>query len=364
MRILFAGGGTGGHLYPGIAIARALVKLDPNIVPVFVGAKRGIDREVLPRAGFKHLLLDLHPLYRDKPWENWRTIVGGLSAWREVSKLASGARPKVVVGTGGYAAGVALAWATLNRVPIVQHAGDSYPGITARWFAKYTREMYLGFPEAERFLSHKRATFLATGNPIDPPPEPRPDRAKARELWGFPPDGGKVLLFYGGSQGSVAMNKVMEDWIVSGLPDDLYIIWGTGTKNYPQHKKLESARVKVRGYLSPIADAYAAADFALARAGAMTTSELCAWGLPQILVPLPSAAADHQTYNAVALQKAGAAIHIPQRQFTLTTLDKTVTDLLDKPARLESLSAGARSRAKPAAADQIARRILALARAR
>ena len=362
--ILFAGGGTGGHLYPGLAIARALVSLDSDIRPVFVGAKRGIEKEVLPKSKFPYELLDLHPLYRTQPWQNWRTLVYGIGAWRSLGKLMSAKRPRVVVGTGGYAAGIALAYAALHKIPIVQHAGDSYPGLTARWFAPFSREMYLGFPEAEEHLSHRRATFVATGNPIDPPPQPRPDRAAAREKWGFPRRGGKVLLAYGGSQGSVAMNEVIDEWVTRGIPDDVYLIWGTGLKNFEAHKALNGGRVVVRSYLSPISDAYAVADLALVRAGAMTTSELCAWGIPQILVPLPGSAAGHQEHNARSLELAGAGIHLPQSEMTVGNLNKIVTGLVSTPARLAALSAGALERARPDAALEIAQRILRMVKGR
>jgi len=337
--VLFAGGGTGGHLYPGLSIARTLVRLDPRVRPFFIGAERGIEKQVLPGTEFPHLLLNLHPLYRARPWLNWRTLVGAASAWRAVGALARRDRPQLVVGTGGYAAGVALAYAVVHRIPIVQQAGDSHPGLTARAFRRWTRETYLAFPEAARILGGDPDELIDTGAPIEPPPSPRPDRAAARAKWGFPPSGGRVLLMYGGSQGSRAMNLVVADWVRRGIPDDLYLIWMTGKASIADFASLDGGRVRVREYLSPIADAYAAADFALTRAGAMTTAELFAWGLPAILVPLPTAAADHQTHNARALANAGAAIHLPQSELTVNRLDAVVRGLLEDPASLHGSQA-------------------------
>jgi UDP-N-acetylglucosamine--N-acetylmuramyl-(pentapeptide) pyrophosphoryl-undecaprenol N-acetylglucosamine transferase len=356
--VLFAGGGTGGHLYPGLAIARTLVRLDPRIRPLFVGAERGIEKQVLPGTEFPHLLLDLHPLYRARPWQNWRTLVGAASAWRAVGALVRREQPRLVVGTGGYAAGVALAYAVAHRIPIVQQAGDSHPGLTARAFRRWTRETYLAFPEAARVLGGDPAQLIDTGAPIEPPATPRPDRAAARAKWGFPPADGRVLLIYGGSQGSRAMNLIVADWVRRGIPDGLHLIWMTGKGSYADFASLDRGRVRVREYLSPIADAYAAADFALTRAGAMTTAELFAWGLPAILVPLPTAAADHQTHNARALADAGAAIHLPQSELTVDRLDAAIRALLDDPAAMARLAAGASARARPDAAETIARRIL------
>ena len=356
--VLFAGGGTGGHLYPGLAIARTLVRLDPRVRPFFIGAERGIEKQVLPGTEFPHLLLNLHPLYRARPWQNWRTLVGAASAWRAVTALVRREQPRLIVGTGGYAAGVALAYAVVHRIPILQQAGDSHPGLTARAFRRWTRETYLAFPEAARVLGGNPDGLIDTGAPIEPPPTPRPDRAAARAQWGFPPSGGRVLLMYGGSQGSRAMNLIVADWVRRGIPDDLYLIWMTGKASFADFASLDGGRVRVREYLSPIADAYAAADFALTRAGAMTTAELFAWGLPPILVPLPTAAADHQTHNARALADAGAAIHLPQSELTVDRLDAAVRGLLDDPAAVARLAAGASARARPDAAETIARRIL------
>lgn len=356
--VLFAGGGTGGHLYPGLAIARTLVRLDPSVQPFFVGAQRGLERTVLPASEFPHLLLDLHPLYRTKPWENWKTLVGAVGGWRELAAMVKREQPRMVVGTGGYAAGVALAYAVVHGMPIVQQAGDSYPGLTARAFRRWTREYYLAFPEAARVIGGDPSQHVDTGAPIEPPPNPRPDRGAARKAWGFPEQGGHVLLVYGGSQGSRAINLVVAEWVKRGLPEDLYLIWMTGKASFAEFAALDGGNVRVREYLSPIADSYAATDLALARAGAMTTAELFAWGIPAIVVPLPTAAADHQTVNAKVLEAAGAAINLPQAELTADRLSSAVQGLLDDPAAMARLSAGAVARARPNAAETIARRIL------
>lgn len=360
-RVVFAGGGTGGHLYPGIAIARALVRADPSIEPFFVGARRGIERTVLPTTEFPHLLLDLHPIYRPAVWKNGRTIAGAIGAWRHIGAMVKRERPALIVGTGGYAAGMMMAYGVVHRIPMVQQAGDSHPGLTARGFSRWTREFYLNFPEAASVLKeHHPGSLIDIGAPIEPPPTPRPDKGAARVTWGFPATGGHVLLIYGGSQGSRAINRAVAEWIERGLPKDLYLIWGTGRVTYEEFKHHASANVVVRDYLAPIGDAYAAADLALARAGAMTTAELFAWGIPGVLVPLPTAAADHQTTNAVTLERAGAAVCISQRHLTVDRLDATIRRLLEDPAELARLAAGAAKRARPHAAEEIARRVLAL----
>lgn len=362
MHILFAGGGTGGHLYPGLAIARAIQRLSPDVDPFFVGALRGIEKDVLPGTGFRHELLDLHPLYRARPWENWRTMRGGVSAWSAFGKIVRKERPACVVGTGGYASGVALAYATTRRIPFIVQEQNSFPGLTTRFFSRYARQVHLGFPEAARHLRPGVGTeVISSGNPIEPPPEERPDRAEARARWSFSPTGGRVMLVYGGSQGSKAMNDVVARWVTQGIPDGLFIIWATGRNTYASYAALETGSVKIRPYLSPVSEAYAAADFALSRGGAMATAELCAWGIPPLVVPLPTAAADHQTSNAIALASAGAGEFIPQTQLTADSLDRSVRRLLDEPGLLEKRSLAALTRARPHAAEEIARSVLRIA---
>ena len=359
-RILFAGGGTGGHLYPGLAIARAVVRLAPQVQPHFIGARRGIERDILPGTEFPHTLLDLHPLYRRTPWNNWKTLVGATSAWRALSAMGQRARPHGVVGTGGYAAGVALAWGRANGIGTFLHEPDSHPGLTTRAFAGGARALYLGFPEAATRLRPGRETVvLPLGCPIEPPPIPRTAPQAARAAWGLPADA-FVVLVTGGSQGARAINEAVAAWIDRGLPEGVCLLWSTGRQQAAAWLDRDSARVKVRPYLAPIADAYAAADIAIARAGAMSIAELCAWGIPAVLVPLPTAAQDHQTYNARATALSGGAIHLPQPELSAARLDTEVRALLADPARLAAMRVAMQERARPDAAQAIARSLLAL----
>jgi len=361
MRVIFAGGGTGGHLYPGLAIARALKKADPRVEPFFIGAQRGIERDVLPQVGYAFELLDLHPLYRSRPWENWKTIRGATSAWRMIGGEVRSEPPACAVGTGGYASGLMLGYAAAHRIPFVLQEQNTAPGVTTRFFSRFAAQVHLGFPEARRHISpSKKTEVFDSGNPIEPPPADAFEKAPARVKWGFPASGGKVLLIYGGSQGSKAMNDVVAGWIDRGLPSDLFVIWATGKANYDQLACYDNARVKVRAYIAPIAEAYRAADFALSRAGAMATAELCAWGIPAIVVPLPTAAADHQTANAMALAAAGAADMIRQSDLSIDTLSAAVESMLATPEKISTMRAKALERARPTAAADIARHILRL----
>lgn len=359
---MFAGGGTGGHLYPGLAIARAMVRLAPDVEPFFVGALRGIERDVLPKTEFAHLLLDLHPIYRQQFWKSWRTVRGLGSAWRALGRENRAHPPATVIGTGGYASGAALGFALTHGIPIQLQEQNSVPGITTRFFARRARAVYLGYPEARARLHPGAHTQLFdSGNPIEPPPVPRPSRAAARASWGFAEDGAQVLLAFGGSQGARPLNDAIASLLDSGLPPGLFLIWATGQGWYERYAKYESANVRVRPYLAPIQGAYAAADLALTRAGALTVAELCAWGIPSLLVPLPTAAADHQRANARALEAAGAAELLEQSTLSAARLGAALTDLMSAPGKLAAMAESAASRGRPDAAERIARWILTIA---
>ena len=356
VNVLFTGGGTGGHLYPALAIARALMRARPEVAPFFVGAQRGIEREILPTTEFPFLLLDLHPLYRPRVWENWKTLRGAMSGWGALNRLARATPPALVVGTGGYASGLTTFWASRQDVPVVQHIGDATPGITARWTARFSREAYLGYPEAQRHLPKGRCVYRDTGNPIEPPPDIRPVPAAARARWGFPAHA-TVLLVFGGSQGARALNRAVAAWVEQGLPKGLCVLWSTGRAHHDGFKHLDRPDVRVLPYIAPIAEAYATADLALVRGGMMGSSELCAWGVPTVIVPLPTAAQDHQTANARVLEAAGAAVHLPERDLSVESLTRVVGGLLADRSRLAAMAAAAAARGRPHAAAEIATHI-------
>jgi UDP-N-acetylglucosamine--N-acetylmuramyl-(pentapeptide) pyrophosphoryl-undecaprenol N-acetylglucosamine transferase len=362
VRVWFAGGGTGGHLYPALAIARALVRERPDAQPFFIGARRGIEREVLPGTEFPHLLLDLHPLYRSAVWRNWMTATGGLHAWRAIGRLGRDEPPATLVATGGYAAGIALLYGVIRRVPIVLQEQNSVPGLTTRFFSRYARQIHLGFPEAESALRPGANTAVrASGNPIQPPrPVSAADRMAALTSLRFSGDDGRVVLVFGGSQGARAMNTAVAEFVNRGLPESVRLVWITGPNEHARYVLLDSDRVRVLPYVTDMPLIYSAVDLAVARAGAMSTAELCAWGIPAILVPLPTAAADHQTTNALALEQAGAASVIRQRDLTPESLRSRLRELLGDAGRLERMRAAALARARPNAASVIAADIAAL----
>ncbi len=367
-RILFAGGGTGGHLYPALNIASAVRALRPDAATMFIGARRGVEARVLPERGERHRLLPFEPIRRDRPWRNWRLLPSMLGSVWGLTAVTTSFRPQLVVGTGGYASGPACAWALLTGVPIALQEQNSYPGLTTRLLSRYARQVHLGFPEAaERLSPGKRTEIRNHGNPIQPP-QTGMDRAAARAAFGLSADG-TVVLVVGGSQGAKAINEALlgaVERVAAGelqRPPRLELLWATGPAHIADVRERLAPLgvgewVHARGYIDDMPKALASADVAVSRAGAMATAELLAWGIPAILVPLPTAAADHQTHNARALDAFGAARALPEFRATPERLWGDVVELTADAALRDRMARRARQRARPDAAERIAEDLL------
>ncbi len=361
MKVLVAGGGTGGHLMPALALAQALAEVNSSVEPVLVGAKRGIEASILPSRPYRHHLLSLQPIYRHEWWKNFRWPFLALKTRRECTRVLDQERPVLALGTGGYAAGPVLFWSLRRGLPVVLQEQNAYPGLTTRWLARKAHQVHLGFPEAAKFLRPGRETTLyELGNPITPPPTPCVDRATARAALGIPQEL-PCLFVVGGSQGASSINSAVAELVQSDGLEDIVLLWSTGFHTWETYAQFDQPPKRiVKAFWDPVADAYAAADIVVARAGAMTTAELCAWGLPSILIPLPSAAADHQHQNARALADAGASIHLPETELSSTRLKAALNELLDDPSELARVAAASRARGRPEAARKIASEVLQL----
>jgi UDP-N-acetylglucosamine--N-acetylmuramyl-(pentapeptide) pyrophosphoryl-undecaprenol N-acetylglucosamine transferase len=363
MKVLLAGGGTGGHLMPALALAQALKDAGRGIEPVLVGAERGIEAQVLPRYPFSFHLLPIEPIYRRTWWKNvrWALIAGRV--WRAVGRVLEAEQPAIVIGTGGYAAGPVVWRAQRADIPTALVEENAYPGVTTRWLARGARQLHLGFPEARARLATGPTTQVFTlGNPVRSPATEEGDRLAVLADLGLSPDR-PTLLVFGGSQGARAINYAVAGALERRLLDGMNVLWGTGEAQAAAFIGYAvPGRVVVRGFFDPMTAAYRAAHLVVARAGAMTLAELCAWGKPSILVPLPTAAADHQTQNALALAAAGAAIHLAEADLTPHTFAESVRALLGDPDRLAAISANARARGHPDAAREIVSKILTLSR--
>jgi UDP-N-acetylglucosamine--N-acetylmuramyl-(pentapeptide) pyrophosphoryl-undecaprenol N-acetylglucosamine transferase len=359
-RILIAGGGTGGHLMPALAIAQALRERAPDVEPVLVGAVRGVEARLLPTRDFRYHLLPSEPIYRRTWWRNarWPLLAGRLL--RDLARLFAAERPAAVLGTGGYASAPVVWWAARQGIPTAVQEQNAYPGLATRWLSRRVRHVYLGLPEARRLLRFgPRTEVFETGNPIVPPSPERRAGALARfGLEGRRP----VVLVTGGSQGALAVNRAVAGWLDSGGPGGADLLWVTGRGTHAEFAaRHRPPAVQVIDFLDPMADGYAVADLVVSRAGMITVAELCAWGLPSVLVPLPTAAADHQTHNARVLADAGASALLPQPELTGARLGELVSALLEDHARLSAMAARALARGRPEAAADIVSKLLTLA---
>lgn len=346
---------------PALAIAHALQDYAPGVEPVLIGAARGVEARLLPTRDFRYHLLPSEPIYRRTWWRNlrWPFVAGRLL--REIARVFDIEQPAAVIGTGGYASGPVVWWAVRQGIPTAIQEQNAYPGLVTRWLSQRVRHVYLGLPEARRLLRFgKKTRVFDTGNPIAPPAPGRRGAAVAK--FGFGLEWKRpVVLVTGGSQGALAINRAVAGWLDAGGPGEAILIWVTGKATYPEFARYHRPPVvQVLDFLDPMADGYAVADLVVSRAGMITVAELCAWGLPNVLVPLPTAAADHQSHNAKVLATSGASLMLPQAELTPERLRDVITGLLSDPARRKQMGERALARGKPQAAREIVSKLLTL----
>ncbi len=350
VRILIAGGGTGGHLYPAIAIARELQARIEGCDVLMVGTSRGLEARVLPEEGLPLATIPVAGL----KGKSLRATASGLArlplALASSLSLVSRHRPRVVIGVGGYASGPVVAAAILRRRPTLIHEQNMIPGATNRWLAPWVSEVALSFEETRSRLGGRG---VVTGNPVRREFGTVAPRAARRA--GEP----ARLLVFGGSQGASAINRAMADAapaLASGgrPPRILHQVGRDDVAAIQDAYARAGIEADVRPYIKEMAQAMEEADLVIARAGATTVAELTAAGRGSILVPFPQAIHDHQTLNAKALEKAGAAVVVRQSELTGAKLAALVRELLGAEERLASMADAARRLGRPGAASEIA----------
>ena len=353
--LMIAGGGTGGHIYPAIAIAREYVARDASRKVVFVGTQRGLEKTIVPKAGFPLEFIDVAGLKGMRGFNLLRNLarlpLGFIQAWKHVGHH----RPNVVLGVGGYSSGRVLVAAKLRGIPTIIHDANAFPGLANRVLARWVTPVAAAFAEALPRM--KRKDGVVTGNPIrqeffDLGAKPRPPKGDRQRL-----------LIFGGSQGSRVLNEAMSAALLflAPLRDKLEIVHQTGPHDL--EKVQESYRqsnfapaltsIRVVPYLDPIADEIAAADLVVCRAGAMTIGELAAIGRAAVLVPFGAATNNHQELNARVVEKAGGAVVITESELSPEKLARTITEVLADPHRAERMGAAAKQLAVPDATKSI-----------
>jgi len=359
-RVIISGGGTGGHIFPAIAIANALTDKDPTVKVLFVGAEGRMEMEKIPAAGYRILGLPVRGVNRKNPFRNVEVVYRLIRSLFIARIIIRRFRPDAVVGVGGYASGPVLRAACRKRIPVVIQELNSYAGVTNKLLARKANKICVAYDGMERFFPKEK--IVVTGNPVR---QELNDCHLQHEqsLVFFDLDATKqTILVLGGSLGARTINQSVDAYL-DRFPANLQLIWQTGKNFYERAKEQVQNRklsnVKVFAFIQRMDLAYAAADLVVSRAGAGTISELSITAKPCILVPSPNVAEDHQTKNAMTLVQKNAAILIRDSEAVEKLMPEAVTTVQNYEA-LEPLSDNIKMMAKFHAAEVIAEEIIKL----
>jgi UDP-N-acetylglucosamine--N-acetylmuramyl-(pentapeptide) pyrophosphoryl-undecaprenol N-acetylglucosamine transferase len=362
LNVLFAGGGTGGHLYPAVAMAGELLKLVPGASVSFAGTKNGIEATEIPRMGYRLHLLPVRGLKRGGSFRAIISNVGVLAdfagALVSASSIIGREKPDVVVGTGGFAsAPMLLAAQLMGRRTLIQEQ-NAFPGVTTKLLSLLAGEIHLSFSEAKGYIRRKKGVFV-TGNPARSFQPVGSEEARMRFGLQEPLP---TLLVFGGSRGARSINNAALQWLEE-FSSGTNLIWQTGALDYDRisSQVKPSGRLWIGPYIENMGDAYAVSDLVVCRAGASTIAELTNMGKPSVLVPYPYATGDHQRFNAKALVRSGAAMLIDDSRLETPGAKQIVFDLLHDSGRLDAMSVSCHALAHPDAARLLAERIIQLA---
>ncbi len=355
MKILIGGGGTGGHIYPALALARYAQARDSSAEILFVGSAAGLENKIVPASGFRLLTIPASGFRRSFK-QLGLFIKDFLAGVRRSLQIIKEYQPNVVLGTGGYVAAPLVMSALLKRRPVVLHEQNALPGMVNRWFAPFARRVCLSFAgTAEKLPPLSKPLF--TGNP------------RASEVSALSREEGcshfgldreqKTLLIYGGSRGALRLNQVVTDYLKNNLlPEGIMMIYVTGDIYYDEVIGELGAvpdRVKLYSYLAEMPEALAAADLAVTRSGATTLAEITALGVPAILIPSPNVVDNHQYYNALMLSERGAAVLIEEKYFNTVRLEEEVKRLFGTPGLLDEMRASSKKMGVTDAAEKLYR---------
>ena len=361
MRVLISGGGTGGHIYPAIAIADALKSKNAEIEILFVGANGRMEMTKVPAAGYDIKGLDIAGFQRRLTLKNLSFPFKVMKSLKAASRIIRHFKPDVGVGVGGYASGPAMYSLSGKGIPLLLQEQNSYPGITNKILASKAQTICTAYPEMSQFFPQEKIEF--TGNPVRTDLlEVASKRDEAYSHFGLDPKK-KTCLIVGGSLGALTLNKAM-DAGCSQLEsvDNLQFVWQIGAAHEERFMASDTAKlshVKATKFIDRMDLAYAAGDLMIGRAGALTISELSIVGMPTILVPSPNVSEDHQTKNAMALVNRDAALLVKDADAQDTLITEAIRLSKDR-ALQQTLASNVRQLAKPTAADRIAELVLAL----
>lgn len=359
LRIIISGGGTGGHIFPAVAIANALKQLAPDTEILFVGANGRMEMEKVPAAGYKIIGLDIQGIQRKAVWKNVLFPIKLINSISKATKIIKDFKPDAAVGVGGYASGPLLYAASLKGIPTLIQEQNSYAGITNKWLSKKAQKICVAFDEMDRFFPADK--IVKTGNPV---------RRASVDIVGREEEAlhnfqllsnKKTILVTGGSLGARTLNNSILAGLDKLIAADVQLIWQTGKVYYKGIMERLSENyhpnIRILEFLNRMDLAYAAADVIISRAGAGTIAELCIVSKPVILVPSPNVAEDHQTKNALALVQNNAAVFITDADAPEKLVSRALELLKDKEEQA-ALSANIGKLALPNADEVIAQHVV------
>ncbi len=331
MKLLIGGGGTGGHVYPGLALARYALSVSTGSEILFVGSEAGLEQKIVPASGFRLATIPAKGFQRS--FKQFGLVLSSLSGGiKQAGKIITDFKPDVVLGTGGFVAAPLVIAALIKRVPVVIHEQNALPGLANRLLAPFVSRVCISFAETANKLS-RLSRIVHTGNPrsTEVVNFSRKEGCSALGL-----DQNKVIvLIYGGSRGALRLNEVVTDYLKEAiLPEGTMVVFVTGDIYYQEISgKLEPLpkQVKLYPYLNQMPEVLAAADLAVTRSGATTLAELTALGLPAILIPSPNVVNNHQYHNARMLSAVGAAVLVEEKDFSCTKLEQEINRLINNP---------------------------------
>ena len=358
-KIIISGGGTGGHIFPAIAIADCLKKRFPQADILFIGAKNRMEMDRVPKAGYPIEGLWISGFKRELSLDNLSFPFKLLSSMINARRIIKRFQPDVVIGVGGFASGPTMKTASSLGIPIVIQEQNSFPGVTNKLVAKKAEKICVAYNDMDRWFPKDK--IVLTGNPLRNNIKPLDDqKEECRKFFDLNPDK-KTILLVGGSQGALGINKGISAMLDTFKNNDYQMIWQTGTHYYD--KAVEEVknnglqnRIKCTVFIDRMDMAYAAADVVISRAGAMSISELSLLRKAVVFVPLPTAAEDHQTKNAMSLVKENAALMVKNSE-TETELLPTVFALMENEERQNEMKDNIAKFAKPNAAEDIVNQI-------